>query len=116
MARFMIAEMRAYSGADSTLLGQETAQLMQTTMFRPVPPSVGMAVGFFERDRNGHRVREHGGDTQFFHSKLAMFMDDNVGIFLSFNSTGKEGAVAPASRGRCSRSSRIAIFRRRWPS
>jgi CubicO group peptidase (beta-lactamase class C family) len=93
MARFMIAEMKAYSGADSTLLGRQTAQLMQTRMFRPVPPSVGMAVGFFERDRNGHRVREHGGDTQFFHSKLAMFMDDNVGIFLSFNSTGKAGAV-----------------------
>jgi CubicO group peptidase (beta-lactamase class C family) len=93
MARFMIAEMKAYTGADSTLLGKETAQRMQTTMFRPVPPSVGMAVGFFERDRNGHRVREHGGDTQFFHSKLAMFVDDGVGIFMSFNSTGKEGAV-----------------------
>jgi CubicO group peptidase (beta-lactamase class C family) len=93
MARFMIAEMKAYSGADSTLLGKETAQRMQTTMFRPVPPSVGMAVGFFERDRNGHRVREHGGDTQFFHSKLAMFVDDGVGLFMSFNSTGKEGAV-----------------------
>ena len=93
MARFMIAEMKAYTGADSTLLGKETAQRMQTTMFRPVPPSVGMAVGFFERDRNGHRVREHGGDTQFFYSKLAMFVDDGVGIFMSFNSTGKEGAV-----------------------
>jgi CubicO group peptidase (beta-lactamase class C family) len=93
MARFMIAEMKAYSGADSTLLKQETAQRMQTTMFRPVPPSVGMAIGFFERDRNGHRIREHGGDTQFFHSRLAMFMDDNVGIFISFNSSGKEGAA-----------------------
>ena len=93
MARFMIAEMRAFSGADSTLLGKATAQLMQTRMFRPVPPSVGMAVGFFERDRNGHRIREHGGDTQFFHSKLAMFMDDGVGIFVSFNSSGKEGAA-----------------------
>ena len=93
MARFMIAQMRAFAGAESPLLRPETAQRMQTTMFRPVPPSLGMAVGFFERDRNGHRVREHGGDTQFFHSKLAMFMDDNVGIFMSFNSTGKEGAV-----------------------
>jgi CubicO group peptidase (beta-lactamase class C family) len=93
MGRFMIAEMKAYSGADSTLLGQETAQRMQTRMFRPVPPSVGMAVGFFERDRNGHRIREHAGDTQFFHSRLAMFMDDNVGIFMSFNSSGKEGAA-----------------------
>jgi hypothetical protein len=52
-----------------------------------------MAVGFFERDRNGHRIREHGGDTQFFHSKLAMFMDDGVGVFMSFNSSGREGAA-----------------------
>ncbi len=95
MARFMIAQMRAFSGAEQPLLGHETAQRMQTTMFRAAPPSLGIAVGFFERDRNGHRVREHGGDTQFFHSKLAMFMDDNVGIFMSFNSTGKEGAVHP---------------------
>jgi CubicO group peptidase (beta-lactamase class C family) len=95
MARFMIAQMRAFAGAEQPLLRPETAQRMQTKMFRPVPPTLGMAVGFFERDRNGHRVREHGGDTQFFHSKLAMFMDDNVGIFMSFNSTGKEGAVHP---------------------
>ena len=93
MARFMIAEMKAYSVGDSTLLGKETAQIMQTRMFRPVPPSQGMSVGFFERDRNGHRVREHGGDTQFFHSRLAMFMDDGVGVFMSFNSSGKEGAA-----------------------
>lgn len=93
MARFMIGEMKAYAGAESTLLGKEAAQRMQTTMFRPVPPSVGMSIGFFERDRNGHRVREHGGDTQVFHSKLAMLMDDNVGIFMSFNSSGKEGAA-----------------------
>jgi hypothetical protein len=52
-----------------------------------------MAIGFFERDRNGHRIREHGGDTQVFHSKLAMFMDDNVGVFMSFNSSGKEVAA-----------------------
>ena len=95
MARFMIAQMQAYSGTQTPLLGHETAQRMQMTMFRAVPPSLGMSIGFFERDRNGHRVREHGGDTQFFHSKLAMFMDDDVGIFLSFNSTGKEGAVGP---------------------
>ncbi len=93
MARFMIAQMQAYSGTQTPLLSHDAAQRMQTTMFRPVPPSHGMSVGFFERDRNGHRIREHGGDTQFFHSKLAMFIDDGVGIFMSFNSSGKEGAV-----------------------
>lgn len=93
MARFMIAHLHAFAGTESNLLRPQTAQRMQTTMFRPVPPSVGMAIGFFERDRNGHRIREHGGDTQFFHSKLAMFIDDDVGIFMSFNSTGKQGAA-----------------------
>lgn len=93
MGRFMIAWLHAFNGTASPMLGHEAAQRMQTTMFRAVPASVGMAVGFFERDRNGHRVREHGGDTQYFHSKLAMFMDDDVGIFVSFNSTGKQGAA-----------------------
>jgi CubicO group peptidase (beta-lactamase class C family) len=93
MGRFMIAWLHAFSGTASPLLGHEAAQRMQTTMFSAVPPAQGMAVGFFERDRNGHRVREHAGDTQFFHSRLAMFMDDDVGIFMSFNSSGKEGAA-----------------------
>jgi CubicO group peptidase (beta-lactamase class C family) len=93
MARFMIAHLQAYSGVDQKLMKQETARLLHTRMFRPVPPSFGMAIGFFERDRNGRRIREHSGDTQFFHSRLAMFMDDDVGVFLSFNSTGKEGAA-----------------------
>jgi CubicO group peptidase (beta-lactamase class C family) len=93
MGRFMIASLHAFNGTDTPLLGHDAAQRMQTTMVRAVPPTQGMAVGFFERDRNGHRVREHGGDTQFFHSKLAMFMDDDVGIFMSFNSSGKDGAV-----------------------
>jgi CubicO group peptidase (beta-lactamase class C family) len=93
MARFMIAHLQAYSGVDQKLMKQETARLLHTRMFRPVPPSPGMAIGFFERDRNGRRIREHSGDTQFFHSRLAMFMDDDVGVFLSFNSTGKEGAA-----------------------
>jgi CubicO group peptidase (beta-lactamase class C family) len=93
MARFMIAHLHAFSGAENELLKPATAQLLQTRMFRPVPPSFGMAVGFFERDRNGRRIREHAGDTQFFHSRLAMFMDDNVGIFMSFNSSGRAGAA-----------------------
>lgn len=93
MARFMIAHLQAPQGGAPDLLGAETAQRMHTTMYRPTPPSLGMALGFFERDRNGHRIREHGGDTQFFHSSMHLFMDDGVGLFFSFNSSGKDGAV-----------------------
>ncbi|MBL8267889.1 serine hydrolase domain-containing protein [Steroidobacter sp.] len=95
MARFMIAHLQAPNGGAPELLGAETAKRMHTTMLRKTPPTLGMAMGFFERDRNGHRVLEHGGDTQFFHSSLTLFMDDGVGMFFSFNSTGKDGAVNP---------------------
>lgn len=95
MAKFMIAHLKAEQGGAPEMLGADAARRMHTTMFRVTPPSAGMAIGFFERDRNGRRIREHGGDTQFFHSSLFMFMDEGVGVFLSFNSAGKDGAVYP---------------------
>jgi hypothetical protein len=51
-----------------------------------------MMLGFYETNWNGHRVIAHGGDTQWFHSYLHLFLDDNVGLFLSMNSAGKDGA------------------------
>jgi hypothetical protein len=94
MGRFMIAHLAALRGdAEPALLRPETAELMQTRMMRIAPGGNGMAVGFFERDRNGRRIREHSGDTQYFHSQLAIYLDEGVGLFFSFNSTGKEGAT-----------------------
>ena len=54
-----------------------------------------MLLGFYETSINGHRIIAHGGDTQYFHSDLDLFVDDGVGYFISFNSDGKEGAVGP---------------------
>ncbi|WP_157994614.1 serine hydrolase domain-containing protein [Peristeroidobacter agariperforans] len=93
MARFMIAHLSAEQGGAPTLLQPDTARLMHTSVFQATPPVNGMALGFFEAHRNGQRIIEHGGDTQVFHSQLVLFMDQGVGLFMSFNSTGKEGAV-----------------------
>jgi len=54
-----------------------------------------MLLGFYETDTNGHKIISHGGDTQYFHSDLHLFVDDGVGYFISFNSGGKDGAVGP---------------------
>lgn len=93
MAQFMIAHLRAEAGGAPTLLQPQTAQLMHSSLFQATPPVNGMALGFFEANRNGQRIIEHGGDTQVFHSQLILFMDQSVGMFMSFNSTGREGAV-----------------------
>ncbi|MCA1660685.1 MAG: hypothetical protein LC648_00360 [Novosphingobium sp.] len=52
-----------------------------------------MELGFYETDINGREVIAHAGDTVAFHSDLHLFLNDGVGIFASFNSAGKDGAV-----------------------
>jgi CubicO group peptidase (beta-lactamase class C family) len=95
MARFMIAHIGHGAYDTARVLRPETARLMYSTALEVTPPLNHMALGFFRRDMNGRRVIAHEGDTQFFHSALAIFIDDSVGVFLSMNSTGNEGAVGP---------------------
>ncbi|GAA2177659.1 hypothetical protein GCM10009847_04520 [Leucobacter tardus] len=57
-----------------------------------------MALGFFESDRNGHRVISHGGDLTAFHAQLDLYPEDRSGIFISLNSTGLRGDATTAIR------------------
>lgn len=57
-----------------------------------------MTLGFFERDRNGHRVLSHAGDLTAFHAQLEIYPDDDAGIFISLNSTGIHGDSSTAIR------------------
>ncbi|MFL6765077.1 MAG: serine hydrolase domain-containing protein, partial [Sphingomicrobium sp.] len=95
MGRFMIAHLQngTYNGQE--ILKPATAQLMHSRANMPFPAGDGMAHGFYETNINGMRVIAHGGDTVAFHSDLHLFLDKNVGIFVSFNSAGKEGAAGP---------------------
>ena len=69
-----------------------------------------MLLGFYEQNYNGRRIVGHGGDTQWFHSKLHLYIDDNVGLYVSINSAGKEGAI-----GRHPRSAVRAVHRTLLP-
>ena len=89
MGRFMIAHLNN----GGPLLRPETAKLMHTTANDPIPGLQKMSLGFYQSNINGHRVDSHGGDTVAFHSDLHLFLNDNVGLFVSFNSPGKEGAA-----------------------
>jgi hypothetical protein len=63
--------------------------MMHSRQFGTVPELNGMALGFYEETRNGHRIIGHAGDTQYFHSDLHLILDSGVGFFISYNSAGK---------------------------
>jgi CubicO group peptidase (beta-lactamase class C family) len=88
MGRFMIAHLNDGAG----LLKPETARLMHDFRAPGVRPLNSMALGFYEQWVNGHRAIGHGGDTTQFHSYLWLFPDADIGLYVSMNSGGKEGA------------------------
>jgi CubicO group peptidase (beta-lactamase class C family) len=95
MAKFMIAHLQDGRLGDAQMLRPDTAKMMHTTVQQILPRVDSMALGFYTANRNGHRAIAHGGDTAWFHSDLHLLIDDGVGLFVSFNSVGKDSAVHP---------------------
>jgi CubicO group peptidase (beta-lactamase class C family) len=99
MARFMIAHLQGGELDGKRILSAETAAMMHNSPLDRVnprsliPPLNRMELGFFETNINGHEVVGHLGDSQFFHTSLHLFINDGVGLYLSLNSAGKEGAA-----------------------
>ena len=91
MGKFMIAHL----GNGGPLLNPATTRLMHAPANRFYSALPSMALGFYHEDRNGLNIVGHGGDTIFFHSDLHLFLDKNVGLYLSMNSPGKDTAVHP---------------------
>jgi hypothetical protein len=89
MARFMIAHLDEQHGV---LLKPETAKQMHRTALTLLPPLNRMDLGFYEANLNGQSIIAHGGDTQWFHSYLWLLLDQNVGVFVSLNSAGREAS------------------------
>jgi CubicO group peptidase (beta-lactamase class C family) len=91
MARFMIAHLNHGAG----LLQPQTADMMHSYRDQQFPVVEPMALGFYHEDLNGLNIIAHGGDTQWFHSNVALLLDQHVGVFISVNS---EGGPAPSTR------------------
>jgi len=85
MARFMIAHLQNGAYGDARILKEETAKFMHTRLFGHDPRINGNAHGFWEFGYNDLHLIEHGGDTIYFHSQLALIPDKNVGWFVSYN-------------------------------
>jgi CubicO group peptidase (beta-lactamase class C family) len=93
MAHFMIAHLQDGEYRGQRILSAATAEIMHNSPLSVLPPLDRMELGFFETNINGREVIGHLGDTDWFHTSLHLFMKENVGLYMSFNSLGKEGAA-----------------------
>jgi CubicO group peptidase (beta-lactamase class C family) len=93
MARFMIAHLQGGRYVDANIAGahilkEETARQMQGTLYTPDSRLLGTAYGFFDFSDNGQRTLGHSGEAYPIQSELLLLPDQNLGLFVSYNSDG----------------------------
>jgi CubicO group peptidase (beta-lactamase class C family) len=93
MAHFMLAYLDGGRYDGGQILKPATIAQMWTLQKAPAPGMNGFDLGFYQENRNGQTIVGHAGDTDVFHSDLHLLPKQHVGIFMSFNSAGKEGAA-----------------------
>lgn len=77
------------------LLDSATWQMMLQPAFSHDPAVNPAPLGIMNISGNGRTIFGHGGNTFLFHSMLAIFPEEQTGIFYSFNS---EGGAGPSSK------------------
>jgi hypothetical protein len=96
MARFMLAHLNEGELDGRRILSTETARTMQARAFGHDDRLNGFALGFYEKSRPGLRAIGHGGDTQWFHTDLALMPSEDLGVFASYNTvSGGELSFGP---------------------
>lgn len=88
MSRFMLAFLQGGTLDGEQILQDSTVQEMFSREFVPDPRMNAVALGFYEMSSHGLRILGHGGSTSWFFTDLAIFPDEDLGIFVSFNSPG----------------------------
>jgi len=93
MARFMSGLLRS----GPILSGQNLARMMDFSAQRTHPMVPGLGLAMMEYEVAGRPAATHRGEIEGFVSRLVLFPDSDVGIFVSLNAS-----VAPPTRPRLS--------------
>jgi CubicO group peptidase (beta-lactamase class C family) len=86
MAKFMIAHLQDGRYVDTRILNESTAKEMHRQHFTHDPRINGMCYGFIEGNYNNQRIIYHTGGLIYFKSLLMLLPEQDVGLFVSFNS------------------------------
>jgi CubicO group peptidase (beta-lactamase class C family) len=98
MARFMIAHLQdgRYGDpntAEAHILNESTLRRMHTTLYTPDPRILGTTYGYFDFSDNGQRAIGHSGVSDPIDSLLLLLPDQNLGVFVVYNSQGGKDLV-----------------------
>lgn len=91
MSRFMLAHMPEEGESemlDPATIEEMHAPALDEDVLGTFAGGPRMTLGFFEEDRNGHRILGHGGDTLFFHTEMQILPESRSGIFVTLNGSG----------------------------
>jgi CubicO group peptidase (beta-lactamase class C family) len=92
IARFGLAILNGGEFNGHRMLQPGTVETMLTRQFSHDDRMMGMALGFYETERNGVRLLGHDGDTAWFHSELVLDRQHDIGFYVTFGGAGG-GAV-----------------------
>ncbi|MBY9001181.1 MAG: beta-lactamase family protein [Candidatus Heimdallarchaeota archaeon] len=92
MAKFMQTLLNKGSLGLNRILENDTVEMMLSTQFITYENLPGLGLGIYEFDLSDQRIIGHGGDTVFFHSRMILLPELDIGIFASYNSRG--GSIA----------------------
>lgn len=96
MAAFMAALLGGGAHSDARILEPGSVGELLDRALAPDPRINGMTLGLYEKGTHGVRVVGHGGGTQWFFTDMALFPEDGLGVFVSYNSQG--GSVLAVDR------------------
>ena len=91
MARFMLVHLNGGTFKGTRFLDEETTEGMHEGRYTNHPAINSVGYGFYEIDRDGTRMVGHNGATILFHSMMSLFPDENLGVFVSYNTANAGG-------------------------
>lgn len=94
MSRFMLGYLGGGELEGRRFLGAQTVATMQAPQRVVLESLVPMALGWMTSDVHGYRVVSHGGTSLFFYSWTYLLPEQGIGLFVSTNSAGRDGAGA----------------------
>jgi CubicO group peptidase (beta-lactamase class C family) len=90
MGRYMISLLAMGNGDQPSLLSSNGHEEMFKTQKTAHPKLWGIGLTFLVEPEHGQRIVWHNGGTSYFLSNMHLMLDQNIGVFSSFNTSGNK--------------------------